>query len=449
MHNRLTHSEKVAQVARSIAESLIRKEQQGGLIQYLGGIDADVVEAASLAHDLGHPPFGHIGELTLDQVSRDPGVLGLSDGFEGNAQTFRIVLLCETRNPSYDGLDLTCATLTAIAKYPWLRTPTLNEKDHKIHLQSNSRYRRRWRKFSVYKPEERAFETAREFLTNSGIGKGFPDETQSLEASIMDAADDITYAIHDFEDFYIAGILDVNAVLEELNDPGDLLNDLQKRLELDYPGYYDSGLFDAAGRSLEQKIRLGFSTRRSRRNVDLDDRIGRAKEAGSDLIGHYIANTLITETPAWGNSDDGWGPFVTLRREEWHQIQILKELTRSHVIQRPDIALLQRGQQKILADLVRYLHDWKESRDDFKRLPFHLKQEIEIARGQNWGHAEGEVNLARGYYSIDSTERPFAFRGEENRCILDYLCTLTDGQTYALYNKLVGAKAASTMDFFL
>lgn len=447
MHNRLTHSEKVAQVARSIAEQLLQQQPSQRLIAHLGGIDADVVETAALAHDLGHPPFGHIGELTLDEIARggDPKIrdgfngLGLADGFEGNAQTFRIVLLNETRHPDYDGLDLTSASLVAIAKYPWMRDSTLRE-DHKESLRSNRNYRRRWGKFSVYRPEWQAFESAREFLTRSGIGEDFPKETQSIEASIMDAADDITYAIHDLEDFYLAGVLDVRAVLDELDSVGmddSLLGKLQARLDLDYSGYFDKELFEDAVTRVKDELFSHFSPHYE---GDLD-KIGRARSAGSNLIGRYINTVKISDEVAWNN-----GPFVALEQEEWHEVQILKEITKNFVIQRPDIALLQRGQQRILRELVTYLFEWKQSVDDFKRLPRRLREEIEIARDQREG---GARRLARGYVKQANRDRPFAPRGHENRCILDYLCSLTDGQCYSLYYKLSGARPAmSAMDFF-
>src|SRR6185295_11887835 len=103
VHNRLTHSLKVAQVARAIAERLVASEPAESL-ERLGGCDPDVVEAAALAHDLGHPPFGHLGEHVLDRLARER--LGLPDGFEGNAQSYRIVTSTEIRGETI-GLDLT------------------------------------------------------------------------------------------------------------------------------------------------------------------------------------------------------------------------------------------------------------------------------------------------------------------------------------------------------
>lgn len=115
-HNRLTHTLEVAQVARRIAEKLANEQREEA--DALGGVDPEVVEAAALAHDLGHPPFGHVAEKTLDKCltgSRAP------DGYEGNAQSFRIVTKLAFSRKPYPGLNLTRATLNSLLKYPWLR----------------------------------------------------------------------------------------------------------------------------------------------------------------------------------------------------------------------------------------------------------------------------------------------------------------------------------------
>ena len=119
-HNRLTHSLKVGQIARRLAEYFNRDQQP--VVEKLGGLDPDSAEAAGLAHDLGHPPFGHIAEEELDQLVREAG---LQDGYEGNAQSFRIVTRLassdarDLKQRSIAGLNLTRTTLDGILKYPW------------------------------------------------------------------------------------------------------------------------------------------------------------------------------------------------------------------------------------------------------------------------------------------------------------------------------------------
>jgi dGTPase len=121
VHNRLTHSLKVAQLARRLAE-LVR-EKQPALAARLG-VDPDIAEAAGLAHDMGHPPFGHIAEEELNKLVRAQGV---NDGYEGNAQSFRILVRLSVGDtqpedksiPFLPGLNPTRATLNAVLKYPW------------------------------------------------------------------------------------------------------------------------------------------------------------------------------------------------------------------------------------------------------------------------------------------------------------------------------------------
>lgn len=188
-HNRMTHSQKVAQVGRRLAEDLLSEPR--GEVGVGRSLDADVVEAACLAHDLGHPPFGHIGEEELDRLAR---AAGLSDGFEGNAQTFRILSGLSVHDPQDApdaGMDLTAATLAASTKYPWARDRQPDADGHASQ---------RWRKYGFYDVDEAAF--------NERVAPVLPAPyRKSLEAQVMDWADDISYAVHDVEDFYKAGLI--------------------------------------------------------------------------------------------------------------------------------------------------------------------------------------------------------------------------------------------------
>ena len=188
-HNRLTHTLEVAQIARRLAENTVK--DQPDEVAALGGIDPDVVEASALAHDLGHPPFGHIAERVLDRLVRE---YGNSDGFEGNPQSFRIVTKLALRHQDFPGLNLTRATLNAILKYPWLRGTGGGLRELK---------------WGAYSSESEEFEWARE------LG---PADAKSPEAELMDWADDIAYSVHDIDDFYRAGLIPLDRLLTDTDE---------------------------------------------------------------------------------------------------------------------------------------------------------------------------------------------------------------------------------------
>ncbi|MBZ9714978.1 deoxyguanosinetriphosphate triphosphohydrolase family protein [Deinococcus multiflagellatus] len=193
-HNRLTHTLETAQISRRMAERLRERALALGQPERAAQIDPDVVETAALIHDLGHPIFGHLGEHELDVLAR---AAGDPDGFEGNAQSFRIVTRLAMQSGAYPGLNLTRRTLRASLKYPNLRAPAPvgGQPPSKAHL-----------KFGAYRDDAASFHFAREGAEHLG---------PSLEAQLMDYADDIAYSMSDLMDFYKAGMLP----LADLGDP--------------------------------------------------------------------------------------------------------------------------------------------------------------------------------------------------------------------------------------
>ena len=170
---RLTHSLECAQVGRELGQAL--------------GCDPDLVDAACLAHDLGHPPFGHLGERVLDRLARDR--FGLTDGFEGNAQTFRILTELEVHGPGPEGLNLTAGVRAAVMKYPWARNhwPEPHPTGWPVPPRGagHGRGGTGAAKFSSHLIDLPEMQDALSAFP------GLPPGRQTLECSVMDLADDI------------------------------------------------------------------------------------------------------------------------------------------------------------------------------------------------------------------------------------------------------------------
>lgn len=288
------------------------------------GLDPNVSEAAAFAHDLGHPPFGHIAEEELDRLVRAAEV---PDGFEGNAQSFRIVTKLAVRRDGVDGLDLTRATLAAILKYPWLR-----ETDGK-----------KSRKFGAYATERDDFVFARLLYSDS--------ERQSPAARIMDLADDIAYSVSDLEDFVRAGRIPFNLLAsKESSEERDIF--LKSAFERINKNNFSPGEMEKAFIKLLAMMPLG------RQYAGTKSDRARIRKITGTLMGQYIDEAKLNVAP------QGKEHYVVISRQSELEIALLKHLTWHYVIDNPALALQQKSQKEIIRGLFCIFKEAAESKDE-------------------------------------------------------------------------------------
>lgn len=295
---RLTHSLEVAQVGREMAFSL--------------GTNPDLVDMACLAHDLGHPPFGHNGESALNLWAAEFG------GFEGNAQTLRLITRIEPKvfagDRSY-GLNLTRASLDAACKYPWSRAD--NEA-----------------KFGFYDDDAEVFNWMREAA---------PRGAKCAEAQIMDFADDVAYSVHDFEDAIVAGFIDPT-----------VLGDSQIRVQL----IRDIQAWAGQALSLEQ-LAMAFERLELRNywpaNFDSSDRaLGQLKNLTSSLIGSFVGRT-IDATFEHASSILRYEGSVATPNDVLAEIAVLKGLVSVYLMSHESRKPYYERQREILTELCEAL----------------------------------------------------------------------------------------------
>lgn len=392
-HSRLTHTYKVANIARAIATDLVRTAAEDDLLRdkllNLGGIDIAACEAAGLAHDIGHPPFGHAAEVVLDKWLRKRGV---DDGFEGNAQSIRTVLSVDHRNQLVDGLELTAVTVAAIAKYPWTRDYTREDRSSK---------------FNFYESEAAALEVCRQWFPG-------PTGTQTLEASVMDIADDITYAVHDLEDFIASGLVSPGAVARDLRTIHQGVAKGLDRGEQIVPGTsahlhlasarkvakYYPGFFDLESYRLALAQAASWFEQLALQDSDVVAS-GELRYQMSGIIGRYIDAIECVNVASWPG-----GPHLHLDQSTWHHLQVLKAVARAHIVDTAVIGLHQRAQEVSMTKLMRSLRTWLKS-----------VGEKQTALPPSFAH----LLTGAGLSSI-----------ERARAIADFVCTLSDSECQAM-----------------
>jgi dGTPase len=423
VHNRLTHSLKVAQVGRAIAERLFQAE--GDLLEKLGGCDPDVVEAAALAHDLGHPPFGHLGERVLDQLARQR--LRLRDGFEGNAQSYRIVTSTEIRGEATIGLNLTAATRAAILKYPWTR---------RSHPSPHPRYMDPAPRGAAAPPDDPdggslkfgAYSTEVDDMTHARapFAGRVAEWQQTVEASVMDTADDIAYAIHDLEDVHRVGVLQPGAVAAELTAwqrrPEGAIESLRQQLHRKDGWIADDEAFAVAVEKVRAELVDGLLAAPFDGSLEAEAKVAAFSAAWTKRL---VDSIEVTDQPAVRSG------HVLLAPEQWHEVQVLKLIQNRFVLTRPDLALHQRGQGRLLASLVEALLAWLTDPDEIERLPSRIRDLVELAEAELPEGTPDRIGRARG------------------RAVIDYVAALTDSQAVGLMDALSGRSRQLWTDSFV
>src|SRR4051794_491793 len=398
VHNRMTHSLKGAQVGRAIAERV-----SSDLTEKLGGCDPDVVEAAALAHDLGHPPFGHLGERVLDQLARHR--LRLRDGFEGNAQSYRIVTSTEIRGQATIGLNLTNAVRAAILKYPWTRRghpsphPRFMDPPPRGAATPPDDADGGSLKFGAYSTEVDDMIAAR-----APFAGRVADWQQTVEASVMDTADDIAYAIHDLEDVHRVGVLQQGAVAAELmawqrwgpdtalDRSGGAIESLRRQLHRKDAWVANDDAFAAAVELVRAELVDGLLARPFDGSLEAEAQVAAFSATWTRRL---VESIELTGQPAVRSG------HVLLAPAQWHEVQILKFIQNKFVLPRPDLALHQRGQARLLASLVEALLGWLTDPDEAERLPRRLRDLVELAENELPEGIPERIDRARGRAVVD------------------------------------------------
>ncbi|MDO6461625.1 anti-phage deoxyguanosine triphosphatase [Granulosicoccaceae sp. 1_MG-2023] len=379
---RLTHSLEVAQIGSGLAERLradhtINNEQREWIPSF------SLIEAICLAHDIGHPPFGHGGETATNYVMREHG------GFEANGQTLRIL----TRLGEYsenDGLDLTRRTLLGTIKYPAFHDELFNPDALPATASDGATNIDRWiPPKCIFREEEAALDwilapfseaDRRRFRTFTAVpGAHARTQYKAFDTTIMELADDIAYGVHDMEDAIAVNLLDRHQWCEQIEEHLSHLPQSPLISEMDF---YKAKLFSGSNKQ--------------------------RKHAISKLVGYFISNVTVAEDSGFEH------PLLRLRAtmspEAAQSLSFLKKLIFDFVILRPELQALQFKGQQVIIRLFGAFTD-----NPHRLLPRDVRKD--------WLEA-----------------------GEDPRVICDYIAAMTDVSAGRLYHKLFSPSVGSMFD---
>ncbi len=328
---RLSHSLECAQIGRELGESL--------------GADPDLQDTACLAHDLGHPPFGHNGEEALAKIAADFG------GFEGNAQSFRLLVRLEAKTVDADGksigLNLTRASLDGATKYPWPRSQNP-------------------RKFGVYDDDVEVFEWMR---------TGAPVNKKCIEAQIMDWSDDCAYSVHDLEDAIFAKQISV------------------KNFDSDFEDIYtvmarDYGSDATAQEAIDAHKRLSALSAWPHYYDGTHRSLARLKDSTSQLIGRFVLAAEIETRKVHGDGPlSRYSADLEIPRDQIIEVDFLKAIAGHYLINAAHSQDRYAKQQIIVSEIVEmlsanaaheldsyFLKSWNEAGDETARMRVIIDQ---------------------------------------------------------------------------
>lgn len=508
-HNRLTHSMKVAQVAMRLAQKLLKDMSEKNFDLNKVKLNVNVCYAAGLAHDLGHPPFGHAAEEEFQDILTGGKYNILNDSFEGNAQTFRIVARNSFRkkrtNSDHlqkqdinnekegkefyrsDGLNLTWRTLAAISKYAWKK----NENPS-----GNPKLVKKW---GFYNSEDEYFKYMKEKRYIHPYGEK-AQLKQSLEAQIMDWADDITYAVHDLEDYFRGQAIPLEKLKLDTKgedfDPKDkddiqMSDEDKRKILLEYRGHLTGTEWVDLFNFVHDHVVKNVYESWSRNPIDVSemdvliefisvrenvpsmafcggrDSHDALRFFGSEMITFMQNNTEVNEAP---NSNSEY--YLEVKKEAQVRAEVLKGIFKYYVVLSPSIAIMQQGQKAIIRGLYNELMtlctrvaDSANGLTDssaYEQLPTRLKEYLLEALDRE--KFDG-LNKCFGKEAQDkiSNNESLTIQGKNyisdqleverkritSRPVIDFICTLTDRQATLLHQRLTGDSIGTLSPYWL
>ena len=404
-HDRLMHSLKVAQVGRRLAEHLIfaKGKELSSLVK------PEVIEVAGMVHDLGHPPFGHVAEKEFQTILGDEHYRWkLAESFEGNAQTFRVVTRLSQKSTSEGGqtthgMNLTFETLAACTKYPWGYQDAESVLGQEEYSRRSDYYDRKWGYYSTEKP---VWDDVWEHVIRGG-------PFRSANAALMDLADDITYAVHDVQDYLRIGLIPLHEIGRGLTG--------QRNDEFE-----EFDVYATTALAIDPTIQTENVVEAKKWLADMpyptkafhDSRMDREllhrweSAAVRTIQGEVFVADGVPQVPE----------RVTVA------IEYLKELTWYYVINHPALSASQQGQRRIIGDLHNWLCDW--AAESFAK------------KGELNAKSKTSRNLRRlpGRFRDLLNEAPKNASSDEriSRAAVDFISGLTDTEAVSLHHHLGG-----------